>query len=45
MAATDPRGRAAAGEALRWLFRAHPTGRRWANGQTSYWDGTPVTYG
>lgn len=30
VAATDPRGRAAAGEVLRWLFRADPTGRRWA---------------
>jgi hypothetical protein len=30
VAATDPRGQAAASEALRWLFRAHPTGRRWA---------------
>jgi hypothetical protein len=30
VAATNPRGRAAAGEVLRWLFRAGPTGRRWA---------------
>jgi hypothetical protein len=93
VAATDPRGRAAANEALKWLFQAHPTGRRWAMArrlgvmyiiynrriwasyraeegwrpyaganphtdhihfsfswagarkQTSYWDGTPVTYG
>jgi hypothetical protein len=30
VAATDPRGRAAAGEVLRWLFRAEPTGHRWA---------------
>jgi hypothetical protein len=93
VAATDPGDRAAAGEVLRWLFRAHPSGRRWAmvrrlgvmyiiynrriwasyraeegwrpyagtnphtdhihfsfswegaRRQTSYWDGTPVTYG
>jgi hypothetical protein len=92
VAATDPSGRAAAGEVLRWLFRAEPSGRRWAMArrlgvmyiiynrriwasyrvsegwrpyvganphtdhvhfsfswagarkQTSYWDGTPVTY-
>jgi hypothetical protein len=92
VAATDPGGRAAAGQVLRWLFRAEPTGRRWAmvrrlgvmyiiynrriwasyraeegwrpyvgtnphtdhihfsfswagaRKQTSYWDGTPVTY-
>jgi hypothetical protein len=92
VAATDPGGRAAAGAVLRWLFRAEPTGRRWAMArrlgvmyiiynrriwasyraeegwrpyvgasphtdhihfsfswagarkQTSYWDGTPVTY-
>jgi hypothetical protein len=30
VAATDPAGRAAAGEVLRWLFRAEPSGRRWA---------------
>jgi hypothetical protein len=91
--ANDPGDRAAAGQVLRWLFRAAPTGRRWAmvrrlgvmyiiynrriwasyraeegwrpyvgtnphtdhihfsfswagaRKQTSYWDGTPVTYG
>ena len=30
MAATDSGDRAAASEVLRWLFRAEPTGRRWA---------------
>jgi hypothetical protein len=93
VAATSPAGRAAAGQVFRWLFRAEPSGRRWAMArrlgvmyiifnrriwasyrvsegwrpyvganphtdhvhfsfswagarkQTSYWDGTPVTYG
>ena len=30
VAATDSGDRAAASEVLRWLFRAEPTGRRWA---------------